>query len=205
MKNKYESPEYWCGDSGYRAPGYVDFPINRIKEIAILLRKPRNVLDVGCAMGFSVACLRILGIEAWGLDISKYALSRAPEFITPFLFNASVCSIPLQDKSFDLIFSSGMLEHIPKRNLHKAINEIVRVGKRGLIGVSCLDDETTREGADDTHEVILKLREWQDLFPCDFEVVSDSSEAWNQMAQRDLAILNKLVESYYKMQEAKDA
>ena len=75
----YESPEYWCGDIGYRPPGYCDFTINSIKEMAILLHRPKSVLDIGCAYGFTVWRFNKIGLPSKGLDISQLALSRAPD------------------------------------------------------------------------------------------------------------------------------
>src|SRR4051794_23312927 len=45
---------------------------------------PATVLDAGCAMGFLVEALRSKGIEAFGIDISEYAIQRADASIRPF-------------------------------------------------------------------------------------------------------------------------
>ncbi len=192
--NIYDNPEYWKGDIGYRGEGYGDFAINRVKEACILLRRPKDILDVGCAYGFTVAKLRSLGFDAWGIDISNYALSKASKEVREFLTYASVCDMKVMDKPFDFIYSSGVLEHIPKKDLDKAISEIVRVGKRGLIGVSCLDDKTTHDNDDETHEVILNKSEWQAMFPPWFEIVSDSAEAWVELLRKDIEPINALLE-----------
>ncbi len=38
----------------------------------------QRVLDFGCAKGFVTKALRMLRRDAWGIDISRYALSQAP-------------------------------------------------------------------------------------------------------------------------------
>ena len=38
--------------------------------------KPRRVLDVGCAKGFLVEALRDRGVEAFGIDVSEYAIGE---------------------------------------------------------------------------------------------------------------------------------
>ena len=38
--------------------------------------QPGRVLDAGCAKGFLVEALRDRGIEAFGVDISEYAISE---------------------------------------------------------------------------------------------------------------------------------
>ena len=63
--NIYNNPEYWKGDIGYRGQGYIDFPINWIKEGCIIFRHPFNILDVGCAFGYTVRRLHRLGFDIW--------------------------------------------------------------------------------------------------------------------------------------------
>src|SRR5690242_6887663 len=38
--------------------------------------RPQSVLDAGCAMGFLVEGLRRRGVEAFGFDISEYAIKN---------------------------------------------------------------------------------------------------------------------------------
>ena len=38
-----------------------------------------RILDFGCAKGFVVQGLRMLGYEAYGVDVSEYAISQAPK------------------------------------------------------------------------------------------------------------------------------
>ena len=45
---------------------------------------PQTVLDVGCACGHLVKALRNLGIEAYGVDVSEYALENADESISNY-------------------------------------------------------------------------------------------------------------------------
>lgn len=176
--NIYNQPEFWCGELGYRDPGYSDFAVNSLKVAHILDKKPSSVLDVGCAMGFIVRRLRKAGIDAWGLDISSYALSKAPEDVKPYLVLGSADNLPFDDKRFDLVFSSGVLEHIPDDKLRKAIKEMTRVANRGLIGVACLDDPTTVVGQNPTDKFPRALSEWQAMLPPGFEVRSDAAEEW---------------------------
>jgi len=190
--NIYNNPEYWSGETGYRPPGYSDFPINWIKEGCIIFHTPKSILDVGCAFGYSVARLRKLGYMAMGIDISSYATGKAPDEVKPYIVCAPAWKMPFEDKQFDFVFSSGMLEHIPVSKLKRTIDEMVRVGSRGLIGVSCKDDPTTREGADDTHEIILTKSQWQGMFPKEFKVISDSFEGWfNELSRSFFALYRR--------------
>ncbi|OON99695.1 MAG: hypothetical protein ATN35_01470 [Epulopiscium sp. Nele67-Bin004] len=49
---------------------------------------PKVVLDAGCAMGFLVEALRNEKVEAYGIDISEYAISRVPQAVKKYCFAA---------------------------------------------------------------------------------------------------------------------
>ena len=46
----------------------------QIAEKIIKNYAPKTVLDVGCAYGYLVEALRCRGVEAYGIDISEYAI-----------------------------------------------------------------------------------------------------------------------------------
>jgi SAM-dependent methyltransferase len=83
---------------------------------------PRTVLDAGCAMGFLVEALRDRGVEAFGFDISGYALSRVRPDIAPFTWPASIVD-PL-DRDYDLIVCIEVLEHLPAREIDDALDNL---------------------------------------------------------------------------------
>src|SRR3954453_22871443 len=62
---------------------------------------PTSVLDAGCAMGFLVEALRERGVEAWGLDVSEFAISQVHESVAEFCTVGSLTA-PLE-RRYDLI------------------------------------------------------------------------------------------------------
>src|SRR6266699_3931927 len=55
----------------------------QIADLIVSGLAPRTVLDAGCAIGFLVEARRERGVEAWGIDISEYAIEQVPETIRP--------------------------------------------------------------------------------------------------------------------------
>jgi ubiquinone/menaquinone biosynthesis C-methylase UbiE len=55
----------------------------------------------------------------------EYELCKNINFI-----QGSVLNIPLESNTYDLVFSCDMLEHIPKNERFKAMQEAIRVCKR---------------------------------------------------------------------------
>ncbi len=76
----------------------------------------RNVLEIGCGQ----EALR--GLPGWtGLDFSRNIKADIYADITE--------RIPLPDKTFDCVFSSGVLMHITPEKVKKAASEMARIGK----------------------------------------------------------------------------
>jgi len=109
----------YAHNAGYSS--YVDQKINveevarRIHEHGIL--SPNDlILDAGCAYGFAVEKFRELGYEAWGCEVSDYALSQST---SPYLFKMDIFDTPIEP--FDVIFTSRVLpciENIEELILH---------------------------------------------------------------------------------------
>ena len=75
---------------------------------------PKTVLDVGCAYGELVKGLNDMGIEAYGVDGSEYAINNCDPSITSKLFKVNLNSdkFPFDDKTFDAVGSFYSVEHI---------------------------------------------------------------------------------------------
>lgn len=171
LKEFFESERYWRGDWGY-TQGYQDFPIHEQVVELILSRKPESVLDVGCAMGFIVKRLRERGIDAYGIDISHYAISRAPAEVKPYLQVAPAHEIPFPDKRFDLIYCASVLEHIPEEFTDQVIAEFQRVANRAILGIAYKDLHSLLDvHSDITHVNIKDEAWWRQKLPPEFEMV----------------------------------
>lgn len=80
---------------------------------------PHTVLDAGCAMGFLVEGLRNRGVEAYGVDISEYSIQNVHSSIRPYCWVGSIVD-PFPQK-YDLVISIEVLEHMPKADADRAV------------------------------------------------------------------------------------
>lgn len=107
-----------CGEPYQRSDAWMTL----FEGIAQRIRSeigPESVLDAGCAMGFLVEKLRGLGVSAFGIDISEYAIGKVDPSIQPFVRLGSIAeTFPRQ---YDLIVSIEVLEHMPKSDAERAI------------------------------------------------------------------------------------
>ena len=92
----------------------------RIAERIIQDIQPVTVLDAGCALGFLVEGLRNQGVEAFGIDISDYAIENVHRTIKPFCWQGSVID-PFLPQKYDLIVTIEVLEHLPKEQAEAAV------------------------------------------------------------------------------------
>ena len=113
---------YSCGKAPYgRSEIWLEL-FRRFAERIDTDIGPRKVLDAGCAWGLFVEALRNRGIEAYGVDISSYAIAQVVEPIRPFCWQGSLTEA-LTD-SYDLIVTIEVLEHMPIRDAEMAIANI---------------------------------------------------------------------------------
>lgn len=144
----YEEPEHWVRFFGNVADRIV-------KDLA-----PKTVLDAGCAMGYLVAALRDRGVEAYGVDISEYAISKVREDVRPYCFVGSLAD-PLPEglpKRFDLITNIEVLEHIYEEDTEKVIRNLCSLSDHILFS-STPDDFTER-----THVNVQQREYWARRF-----------------------------------------
>ncbi|WP_448335272.1 class I SAM-dependent methyltransferase [Bellilinea sp.] len=140
----YERNEQWLNFFGKIA--------ERIKQDI----NPKTVLDAGCAMGFLVEKLRQNDIEAYGLDVSSYAISKVHESIQPYCWVGSVSEELSRD--YDLIVCIEVLEHVPKPEAISAIENFCRHTQMILFSSSPFDYSEA------THVNVNPIDYWSELF-----------------------------------------
>jgi SAM-dependent methyltransferase len=86
-----------------------------------------RVLDVGCAKGFLVKDLLTAGVDAYGIDISEYALMNCPAEVVGRLHLGSADRLPFPDKSFDAVISINTLHNLDRDRCIRALQEMTRL------------------------------------------------------------------------------
>jgi ubiquinone/menaquinone biosynthesis C-methylase UbiE len=126
-KMYFDGPRSY-GYGGYKYDGRW-IPVARDIKKHFNLKKGDKLLDVGCAKGFLVKDLCDIGIDAYGVDISKYALQNCMLEIKNKLSIASADNLTFDTSSFDCVISINTIHNLNKKNCIKALKEIMRVSK----------------------------------------------------------------------------
>lgn len=121
---------------------------------------PKTVLDAGCAMGFLVAALRDRGVEAYGIDVSEYAISRVREDIRPFCRVHSADQRLPEDMPghYDLVVTIEVLEHLEENDGIRMVQNLCRYSD------TILFSSTPEQTAEPTHLNIQFAEYWAKQF-----------------------------------------
>jgi len=133
-KMYFDGPREY-GYGGYRYDGrWQPVAHDIIKHFD--LKQGDKVLDVGCAKGFLVKDLLALGIDAYGIDVSEYALNNCEPEVVGRLQIGNAIELPFPDESFDAVISINTLHNLAKEDCIVALKEIERLSPgRGFVQV----------------------------------------------------------------------
>ncbi len=140
----YERSEHWLTFFGKMADAIV-------REIG-----PATVLDAGCAMGFLVEALRQRGVEAYGIDISEYAIAQVADEIKPYCWVGSLTE-PLP-RRYDLVVTIETLEHLRPDALASAVQNLCAAAD------DILFSSTPDDYREPTHFSVQPPEVWASLF-----------------------------------------
>ena len=127
------------------------------------IKKTQTVLDFGCARGYMVKALRLLGFDAYGQDVSEWAIGNCDADVKQHL--------KLKDKlthEFDWIIAKDVLEHV--QDADAMVTEMRAHARAGIFVVVPLSSQDgqpyvlTDYELDVTHIHRLTLASWVRMF-----------------------------------------
>ena len=144
-----------CGEPYERS----DVWLNLFSSFADRIQReinPGSALDAGCAMGFLVEKLRERDIEAWGIDISQYAIGKVAPAVQEFCWVGSITE-PFP-RRYDLIVSIEVLEHLPSQDAEKAVSNLCAFSD------DILFSSTPYDYKEASHFNVQPVEYWAELF-----------------------------------------
>ena len=135
------------GYGGYRYDGRW-VPVARDIVAHFRLNPGDRVLDVGCAKGFLVKDLMQVcpGLDAFGLDISEYALIHCEPEVVGRLHLGVADNLPFPDNSFAAVLSINTIHNYDRDGAIRCLMEIQRIsGGRAFVQVDSYNTEEQRK------------------------------------------------------------
>lgn len=155
----------------------IPFCFSLIEKLNI--KETDTILDFGCAKGYTVKGLRLLYRQAWGCDISEYAISQSPTEIKKYLIHLqdSEDLLDLNNK-FNWVISKDVFEHIPYNNIGNTLKKINRICDNLFCAVPLAENHKyiiPDYEKDITHVIRENIEWWSDLFVShNFEIKESS-------------------------------
>ena len=162
------------GISGYQNYSWMPELTIRMAHKLVLelpIRSGESVLDFGCAKGFLVKALRILDVEAMGVDVSEYAIAHADGAVREYCRHITGCQDPaLFAGQYDWMLAKDVLEHLVPDDLRTLLDRSRRHVKKVFAAVPlAADDESGKYivpqyDQDITHRIAKSIGWWTQVF-----------------------------------------
>jgi protoporphyrinogen oxidase/SAM-dependent methyltransferase len=129
--------------------------------------KAYKLLVAGSASGELVGALRARGIDAWGIENNSAIHAKTPKPLRKFNKLGSIVDMPFKDGEFDFVFETSLC-HVAEKQVPRAIRELNRVVKTGLVFGSVTSD--IAPALIDRYDLLRGVKklgtwwEWSELF-----------------------------------------
>ena len=141
------------------------------------IKEEDRILDFGCAKGYLVKAFRLLHFEAYGFDISDYALDQAPRVVEKYLYR----SLEGLEK-FDWIIAKDVLEHIDYKDIDYLLKTLLKSLCNNMFCIIPLGNSISYNvhlyDKDITHVIKESMKWWVNKFKeNDFDIIRSTYAA----------------------------
>jgi len=142
------------------------------------IKEDETILDFGCAKGYLVKAFRLLHREAYGIDVSDYAINKSKDNVRAYL-DLVDCRGPFpvmcKNDRYDWIIAKDVLEHVKYEDIDLVLTQLSLIGKNIFIAVPLGDGKkyvVDSYELDKTHIIREDLDWWASVLKKNFTVVS---------------------------------
>lgn len=149
----------------YRWMPELTIPMVRAIVVHCGIEEDHSILDFGCARGYVVKALRELDFDAYGVDVSQWAIRNCDPWVVPYVYLYSELKSYAE---FDWIIAKDVLEHVEHVGL--VAQSMLERARRGVFVVVPLAEVDNgpyvvrHYEQDITHIHRLTLATWASLF-----------------------------------------
>lgn len=134
-----KTTEWWAGSFGdaYVERNRFDWTKRERFWRSLIPDDVKTILEVGCNLGSNLKAIRgAVGIDAVGVDVNEKALLEAAGAgFEVHRMPGSEVSQRLGHEAFDLVFTAGVLIHVPPEDLDQTMAAIVEASKKYVVAI----------------------------------------------------------------------
>ena len=215
MNNKYDQDYYQNGVAAgkscyenYRWIPELTYPLafSILKYLGI--ENCNSILDYGCAHGFIAKALKDFGVNAYGVDISDYAVANSPQELKGRTFKISedntldhIVKNIIKINKFDYVISKDVFEHIEPDLLAEILSELSLITNNLFVVVPLGDNGKYRIEAyhrDITHVIAEDELWWNKILTDNGWIIKDFQHSVPGIKQNWTEI-NKTGNGFYNL------
>lgn len=181
MTNKFDETYFMdgirSGKSNYVSYSWMPeltLPFARRYVEEMNIKRQHSILEIGCARGFLIKALRQMYFDAYGYDISEWAIKNCDPEVQSRVHNQI-----LHDE-YDHIISKDCLEHVTEEDLVKLVDRMLSLARETILIIVPLSSEVggayvrKEDNLDATHVIRWTLDKWME-----FWISREKSKGWD--------------------------
>ena len=162
--------------TNYRWIPELTIPLCAVLIEKLGIKEGEKILDFGCAKGFYVKGFRLLYREAYGVDISEYAVNEAPSDVKPFI--KRINGVQDIEGSYDWVIAKDVLEHISYGDISGTITMLRSLCRKMFCIIPLGDGDSyiiPAHNKELSHVIVEDLDWWSVVFlSCGFNILSST-------------------------------
>lgn len=121
-----------------------------------------TLCDIGCARGYLCKALRMIGVPAFGYDISAWAIANCDPDVKAYVSNV------FPTEQHDFFFLKDLVEHVPLSDLSQMLSKLTSLVRKAILIIVPLSSESggpyvrREDNMDSTHLIRWPLESWMD-------------------------------------------
>ena len=164
--------------SNYRWIPELTIPMCSELISQLKIKETDSVLDFGCAKGYLVKALRLLHRDAYGVDVSDYAINQCKEGVrdyTQLVEPRGPYPVLCNQERYDWVIAKDVLEHVCYDDINMVLSQLSIVSNNVFIAVPLGDGRkyvVDSYELDKTHIIREDLGWWTELLEKYFTVIN---------------------------------
>ena len=170
-RNNWFDEDYYCNGLATGKSNYLDYrwlpdktvPMAESIRDYLAMEPGSTVLDFGCSRGYLVKALRMIGMDAYGMDTSKWAITNCDVKVRGYVSNT------FNSLAYDYVIGKDVAEHIPYVELQRIMKFLLSKTNKSLFLVVPLawndggEYSCPRDEKDPSHAIRWTLASWIDF------------------------------------------